>query len=174
MTKTPPKRRQAAVIASPEPPRSRPAFAKSYRIRTDDKGLVPWKHVIAQLEKSKNYWISSTRPDGRPHAMPVWGVWMNGAVCFGTDRKSRKARNLQANPSVSLHLESGDDVVIIEGTVREIDPKEMPAIDAAYSNKYKMKLSNAPGDSCFLAVVPRVVFAWHESNFDQSPTRWVL
>jgi len=157
-----------------EPKPGRPEFAKGYSIRTDAKGLVSWKYVVAQLEKSKNYWISSTRPDGRPHAMPVWGVWMNGAVCFGTDRMSRKARNFQANPRVSLHLESGDDVVILEGAVREIDPKEMAAMDKAYFKKYKMKLSNAPGNPCFLAVVPRVVFAWHERNFAESPTRWVF
>jgi nitroimidazol reductase NimA-like FMN-containing flavoprotein (pyridoxamine 5'-phosphate oxidase superfamily) len=168
------KKTAATNTPSSEPKGGRPAFAKGYKIRTDEKGLVAWKYVIAELEKSKNYWISSTRPDGRPHAMPVWGVWVNGAVCFGTDRMSRKARNFQANPSVSLHLESGDDVVIIEGTVREIAPKDMAAMDAAYFKKYKMKLSDAPGEPYFLAVVPRVVFAWHERNFAESPTRWVL
>jgi len=164
----------AQTAAMPEPKRGRPQFAKGYAIRQDGKGLIAWKDVIASLEKSKNYWVGSTRPDGRPHAMPVWGVWLNGALCFGTDRASRKARNWQANPAATVHLESGDDVVIIEGTVRDIDPKEMPAIDAIYLKKYKMKMSNAPGDPWFIAIVPRVVLAWHERNFVESPTRWVL
>jgi len=169
------KRNGRSVVQDPQPdPKgSRPDFPEGYRIRSDEKGLVAWKDVVAKLEKAKNYWICSTRPDGRPHAMPVWGAWANGVVCFGTDRTSRKARNLVANPAVSVHLDSGDDVVIIEGRVREItDKREMSAADAAYAKKYKMKLSDAPGDSCFFAVVPRVVFAWHERNFADSPTRW--
>lgn len=164
---------EASNDGPPGAVRGRPDFAKGYKIRSGDKGLVSWKYVVEQLEKSKNYWICSTRAGGRPHAMPVWGVWTNGAVWFGTDRTSRKARNLLANPAVAIHLESGDDVVIVEGTVRQIaDKKEMAAADAAYEKKYKMKLSAAPGDPCFFAVVPRVVFAWHEQTFAESPTRW--
>jgi nitroimidazol reductase NimA-like FMN-containing flavoprotein (pyridoxamine 5'-phosphate oxidase superfamily) len=148
---------------------------KGYGIHAGAKGLFAWSDVTAQLEKSKNYWIGSTRPDGRPHVMPVWGVWLDGAVCFGTDRTSRKARNLQANPAATVNLESGDEAVIIEGTVREIsDAKEIAAIDAAYVKKYKMKLTDAPGIPYIVAIEPRVVFAWHERNFPESATRWRL
>jgi nitroimidazol reductase NimA-like FMN-containing flavoprotein (pyridoxamine 5'-phosphate oxidase superfamily) len=148
---------------------------KGYGIHAGAKGLFAWSDVTAQLEKSKNYWIGSTRPDGRPHVMPVWGVWLDGAVCFGTDRTSRKARNLQANPAATVNLESGDEAVIIEGTVREIsDAKEIAAIDAAYVKKYKMKLTDAPGIPYIVAIEPRVAFAWHERNFPESATRWRL
>jgi nitroimidazol reductase NimA-like FMN-containing flavoprotein (pyridoxamine 5'-phosphate oxidase superfamily) len=148
---------------------------KGYGIHAGAKGLFAWSDVTAQLEKSKNYWIGSTRPDGRPHVMPVWGVWLDGAVCFGTDRTSRKARNLQANPAATVNLESGDEAVIIEGTVREIsDAKEIAAIDAAYVKKYKMKLTDAPGIPYIVAIEPRVVFAWHERNFPESAARWRL
>ena len=156
-----------------QPKADRPEFAKGYAIHPGTKGQVAWKALVAQLEKSKNYWIATTRPDGRPHVMPVWGVWMNGAVNFGTDRNSRKARNLQANPAATVNLESGDDAVIIEGTVREItDAKEIASIDAAYAKKYKMKLTDAPGVPFIVAIEPRVVFAWHERNFPESATRW--
>jgi nitroimidazol reductase NimA-like FMN-containing flavoprotein (pyridoxamine 5'-phosphate oxidase superfamily) len=156
------------------PPKAdRPLFAKGYAIHAGTKGVVAWKDVVARLERSKNYWIATTRPDGRPHVMPVWGVWLNGAVCFGTDRNSRKARNLLANPAATLNLESGDDVVIIEGTVREItDAKEIARIDVLYAKKYKMKLTDAPGVPFIVAIEPRVVFAWHERNFPESATRW--
>jgi len=148
---------------------------KGYGIHGGTKGLVAWSKVMAQLEKSKNYWIGSTRPDGRPHVMPVWGVWLDGAVCFGTDRTSRKARNLQAKPAATVNLESGDEAVIIEGMAREIvDAKEIAAIDAAYVKKYKMKLTDAPGIPYIVAIEPRIVFAWHERNFPESATRWRL
>jgi general stress protein 26 len=163
------------VSRKSEPKSGRPAMPKGYGIHAGAKGLVAWSEVTARLEKSKNYWIGSTRPEGKPHVMPVWGVWVNGAVCFGTDRTSRKARNLQANPAATVNLESGDEAVIIEGTVREItDAKEIVAIDAAYVKKYKMKLTEAPGIPYIVAIEPRIVFAWHEHNFPESATRWRL
>ncbi|MGA8073317.1 MAG: pyridoxamine 5'-phosphate oxidase family protein [Candidatus Acidiferrales bacterium] len=58
----------------PEPSRGRPTFSTGYGIKTDDKGLVAWKDACAQLAKSRNYWVATSRPDGRPHSMPVWGV----------------------------------------------------------------------------------------------------
>jgi hypothetical protein len=60
--------------------------------------FLAWEWVTERLERSHSYWICSTRPDGRPHAAPVWGVWMDGAVVFSTDPSSRKAQNLKAFP----------------------------------------------------------------------------
>jgi len=158
---------------TPEPPADRPSFAKSYGIKKDADGMVPWSDVNARLEKSHNYWVATTRPDGRPHVMPVWGVWHDGAVIFGTDRNSRKGRNLQANPHATVHLESGDDVVILEGTPREVtDKHEIAVIDVAYKKKYGLKLTQAPGDVWIVAMKPRVVLAWHERDFPKSATRW--
>jgi len=158
---------------TPEPQRGRPAFCKGYGIKTDDKGLVSWKDACAQLAKSKNYWVATSRPDGRPHSMPVWGVWIDGAVIFGTDRNSRKARNIQHNPVATVHLESGDDAVILECTAQEItDASVIAAVDAAYLKKYKMKLTDAPGVPYIVAMKPRVAFAWHERDFPVSATRW--
>jgi PPOX class probable F420-dependent enzyme len=144
-----------------------------YHVRADEKGMVAWERVCERLEKTRNYWIGTARPDGRPHAMPVWGVWLNGAVWFGTDRRSRKARNLAKNPAVVVHLESGDDVVIIEGTARMVtDAAEIDAVNAAYLVKYKMKLTDAPGEPFICAIEPRVVFAWYEASFPDTATRW--
>src|SRR5580658_3727148 len=136
---------------------------KGYGIHTVAEGQVPWEEVEAQLAKSRNYWIATMRPDGKPHAMPVWGVWMNGAVIFGTDKNSRKARNIVRQPEVVVHLESGDDVVIMEGVARLVtDKTESAASDAVYLEKYQMKLTDAPGEPFICAIEPRVVFAWHE------------
>ncbi len=166
-------RKATSRAASPEPSRGRPTFCKGYGIKADDKGLVAWKDACAQLTKSRNYWVATSRPDGRPHSMPVWGVWMDGAVIFGTDRNSRKARNIQHNPVATVHLESGDDAVILECTAQEItDASVIAAVDAAYHKKYKMKLTDAPGVPYIVAMKPRVAFAWHERDFPVSATRW--
>ena len=80
----------------------------------------------------RNYWVATVRPDGRLHAVPVWGVWLNGTFHFGGGRRTRKARNLAVNP----RLESGDDVVILDGVAEEItDPSLLVCIDDAYEAK---------------------------------------
>src|SRR5213593_3778350 len=75
----------------------------------------------------------------------VW--WLDGALYFGTDRRSRKARNLATNQGTVIHLESGDDAVILEGVAEEMaDRSVIGRIDAAYLAKYKMRLTEAPGE----------------------------
>lgn len=139
-----------------------------------DQDLVAWSHVEEQLSAARNYWVASTRPDGHPHVMPVWGLWLEGAFLFSTDPQSRKGRNLSANPEVVVHLESGDDVVILEGAVElETDPAVLARADRAYFAKYEFHLTGegaAPGTVYRLR--PRVVFAWPESSFNTKATRW--
>jgi len=81
---------------------------------------MPWSRVEELLAGSRNYWIITTRPGGRPHAAPVWGLWREGMLYFATDRRSRRARNLGANTELVVHLESGDEVVILEGSAEEL------------------------------------------------------
>ena len=102
-----------------EPQRMRPKM-QDYGIAEGDQGLMTWDWVRDQMATSRNYWIGSTRPDGKPHAAPVWGVWVDDTLYFSTGRTSRKARNLAANPAVVVHLESGDETVILEGAVEPL------------------------------------------------------
>src|ERR1700683_4177918 len=155
-----------------EPKAERPSFAKGYGIGTGAYGMREWKEVSRMLAKAHNYWLGTLRPDGRPHVMPVWGVWVDGAVYFGTDRNSEKGRNLRANPAVTVHLD-GDDAVIIEGIARQVHHSGLVArLDKDYAKKYGMKLTGAPGDLVILAVEPRKIFAFREKDFPKSATRW--
>ena len=138
--------------------------------------FLPWSHAEKRLEKSRSYWICTTRPDGRPHSMPVWGFWLDGALFFSTGTTTRKAKNLAHNPNVSIHLESADDMVVLEGSVEEVDPKKFaPAFrkraDAVSRKKYKMGFTIMPG-SVFYRVRPRVAWAWQEKKFPYHSTRW--
>jgi hypothetical protein len=138
------------------------------------KHYLPFSHAEQRLTKSKNYWICTSRPDGRPHSIPVWGFWIDGAVYFGTARSSRKARNLANNAAVSIHLDSGDDVVILEGTAAEVDLTHKPTfkkLDAASRAKYKMPLMVTP-EGVIYSVRPRTVLAWTEKDFPHNATRW--
>lgn len=159
------------------PTPGRPQMPKGYGIldAASGSGLVSLSRVEERMAAARNYWIGTTRPDGRPHAMPVWGVWFDRTLYFGTDRQSRKARNLAANPAVVVHLESGDDVVILEGVAKEVtDPARLAAFDDAYVAKYGLRRAEFPGDPSIWGVATRVAFAWQERDFPGTATRWLF
>lgn len=150
-----------------------PQVPPLYGMKSPHK-FLPFSHAEERLSESRNYWICTVRPDGRPHSIPVWGFWLEGALHFATARSSRKASNLALNPAVSVHLESGDDVVILEGTVVEVDLADKPMLkkfDAASRSKYKMPMMITP-ESVMYSVRPRVVLAWTEKDFPNNATRW--
>jgi general stress protein 26 len=150
-----------------------PHVPPMYRLKPR-KQYLPFSHAETRLAQSKNYWICTARPDGRPHSIPVWGFFIDGAFYFGTSRSSRKARNLSANAAVSVHLDSGDDVVILEGAAVEValsDKSTFKKVDGASRTKYKMPLMVVP-ETVLYCVRPRVVLAWTENDFPNNATRW--
>jgi hypothetical protein len=98
-----------------EPRRERPTFPTGYGLPDDDSGLLTWAEVRGRLEAARHYWLASVRPDGRPHLIPRWGVWVDGAFWYDGSPETRHVRNLEHNPACSLSLESGEQVVIVEG-----------------------------------------------------------
>jgi len=147
-----------------------------YGISSESDGILPWSTVSEGMKASRNYWIGSTSPDGRPHNTPVWGAWIDNTFYFGMGQTSRKARNLANNPAIVVHLESGDDVVILEGLVERVtsmDTALYKRIAADYAAKYDGFSINPPSEGePVYAVRPQVAFAWLESDFVRSATRW--
>jgi hypothetical protein len=80
-----------------EPEATRPTVP-GYEFAAKKKGLLPWKWASDRLKKSRQYWIATTRPDGAPHLMIIWGLWFEDSFWFSTGAASRKARNLAENP----------------------------------------------------------------------------
>lgn len=155
-----------------EPVVSRPAM-KDYGLPEDGQpGPLAWVDVERKLAGARNYWVGTTRPDGRPHVMPVWGVWHAGAFYFATGAGTQKARNLASQPAVVVHLESGDDCVIVEGVARAVEPADWAPLDASYVEKYQLKLSEASAGAPLFEVRPAKAFAWLESDFPNTATRW--
>ncbi len=158
----------------------RPALVSGYGLlpESEGKGLLPWSWATERLEHSRNYWIATTRPNGRPHVMPVWGVWMDNALYFGTDPASVKGRNIQANPAIAAHLESGDEVVVLEGVAETVSDKALLArLYQVYGVKYDIQLgpqtADDPGDYPYTLVLrPQRALAWLESDFPGTATRW--
>jgi Pyridoxamine 5'-phosphate oxidase len=112
---TRPKKEQPEQATSPTA--SRPHIP-GYGIPKDKRGLLPWSHVVERVAKAQHYWICTVGPDGRPHATPVDGLWLDDQLFFGGSPQTRRNRNLAANPAVCVHLESGMDVVILQGAAR--------------------------------------------------------
>src|SRR5215813_2984050 len=103
----------------------------------EGEGLLPWEWAAERLSVSHNYLVATTRPDGRPHVMPVWGLWLDGAFYFSTGRQSRKARNLGANPHCVVSTDRPDEAVILEGVAEEIaDRAPLELFYQAYKEKY--------------------------------------
>jgi nitroimidazol reductase NimA-like FMN-containing flavoprotein (pyridoxamine 5'-phosphate oxidase superfamily) len=98
----------------------RPRFPPNYGIPETDEGSLPWTWASERLESTRNYWLGTTRPDGSPHAMPVWAIWLDGALVFSTSPDSRKGRNLARDPRFVIGVERDDDVIVLEGAVAEI------------------------------------------------------
>lgn len=144
-----------------------------YGLAPESEGLLPWSFVEERMATSRNYWIVSTRPDGNPHAAPVWGVWHQGSFYFSSGEESRKSRNLAANPRVVTHLESGDEVVILEGVLEiEDDDAKLHQLDEAYVAKYQVSML-VPASHIYRLHLRRA-FAWREQDFLTSPTRWTF
>jgi PPOX class probable F420-dependent enzyme len=155
------------------PEAARPRFADVYGIHEDADGLLNWSWATERLAAARNYWVSTTRPDGRPHAMPVWGLWHEDAFYFSSAPSSRKARNLEANPGVVVHLESGDEVVVVEGEAGRVsDPDLLKRLSADYSGKYGYEVSFTAQGRGLVVVEPRIAYAWREQDFPTSATRF--
>lgn len=151
-----------------------------YGFASSKKGLLPWKWAEKRLKKSRQFQIATTRPDGRPHLMIIWALWMDGLLYFSTGTETVKARNLKRNPNCSVCTDKPAEAVVLEGAVEtERDVKTIRRFIALYEKKYKYKLGKmgermiALEDPVFY-LRPKVGFGLWEKKFDTSATRWLF
>jgi nitroimidazol reductase NimA-like FMN-containing flavoprotein (pyridoxamine 5'-phosphate oxidase superfamily) len=163
---------------STTPKADRP-YIPGYGLPSSREGILPWEWATERLTRASNYWICTTRPDGRPHAAPVWAVWVDSMVVFEGGPGTRRGRNIAANPAVVVHIESGEDIVIVEGVAEEIRSPE-PELEAklveAYAkyrktHGYEADPANWREGGLYL-VHPDKVLAW--SSFPADATRWTF
>jgi pyridoxine/pyridoxamine 5'-phosphate oxidase len=141
------------------------------------KDLKSWSWALKRLDKSHNYWISTARPDGRPHLMVVWGIWIEDAFWFCTGARTRKSKNLLAHPQCVIATEAADEAVILEGEVAQVlDKIQLEGFVTAYNKKYGGDVEALLKDQSSLVyrVNPSKVFGFdeHAENFVESATRW--
>ena len=111
------------------------------RFSSPDATAMPWDAAEAVLRDAEIYWVTTVRPDGRPHVTPLVAVWLDGGLFFCTGDDERKARNLRDNASCVMTtgcnaFRSGTDVVLEGEATNVTDDTTLQGVADALLAKY--------------------------------------
>ncbi|HEX3979718.1 MAG TPA: pyridoxamine 5'-phosphate oxidase family protein [Acidimicrobiales bacterium] len=154
-----------------------------------DAGAVPWSDALRSLAEAEIFWLSTVRPDNRPHVTPLLGVWTDSSFYFCTGAQERKARNLAVNASCTVttgrNTLDGLDIVV-EGESRIVEDRaERHATAGAFERKYRSHFTSPEGTWAGLGesmrgghvlvyrMVPSVVFGFAMGAV-YGQTRWTF
>lgn len=140
---------------------------------------LEWKEVVDRFAAARVYWVHTTGASGSPNASPVWGVELQGVLYFYTHSGTVKARNLEKNPLVVVHLESGEDVLIVHGRFLYLGhPGQHPDVLELFDKKYDgqderrfLPSSDASFDILYCLEPDRAI-AWTLPDTEASSRRW--
>ena len=128
-------------------------------------------HIAERLAGDPIAWITSVRPDGRPHAVPVWFLWEEAGTLLLFSKPDQKVRNLQANPNVLIALDNtqaGSDVVVFEGTATLLDNANRDwVLPPAYAAKYQEDIDR-------FGWTPEGMAAQYSQPIRITPTGWLF
>jgi hypothetical protein len=115
---------------------------------------------LERLEGEANVWLATTRPDGRPHLVPIWFVWLGNEIYILTTLSTVKAKNLLANPHASVALENGNQPVIAECTARRLESPYSPELASAFWTKYEWDITHDGEYNAMFALTPQKWLTW--------------
>lgn len=154
-----------------------------YGVDTPDWRALPWSWAAERLGANRNFWVVTVSAAGRPHALPVWGVWDDGEhrFAFSCAPGSRKARNLAANPAVVVAVDDTVECVSVEGraSVLADGPRRETWIER-YVARYQAEAAELSADflraNLVVEVTPERAFGVieREDEFATRATRWVF
>jgi nitroimidazol reductase NimA-like FMN-containing flavoprotein (pyridoxamine 5'-phosphate oxidase superfamily) len=154
------------------------------RFSSPEATATAWADARVRIEDAELFWLSTVRPDGRPHVTPLISVWLEGAAYFCTGADERKAKNLAQNPHCILTtgcnlLEEGLDVVIEGEAARVSDDAKLIRIADLYESKYGSDWHFDVENGAFhsegiealvFEVTPDTAFGFGKGTYSQ--TRW--
>jgi len=166
------------MMTASGPAASRP-YMPGYGIQPAASGLMSWDDAERVLTASTDYWIATNRPDAPPHLMPVWGVWLGGALWFSSGGRSRKVRNLVADAHCTAATDDSANPVVLSGIATiVVDRDEIAAFAAASNAKYEGDYYTEdfldPAVNATVRLRPEWAFALRHDDFAGSPTRWTF
>ncbi len=146
----------------------------AYGVPTDGGSMIDWAHTVGRLRDAEAYWLATTRPDGSPHVVPVWGVIVDDDLYLETGAaNTAKVRDLAVHSAVAVHLDGVNDAVILHG--RAIACRPDTALGGMLATAFAAKYPNyAPAasdwdDGGLHRIEPQVMLAWRDMP---SATRW--
>ena len=143
--------------------------------RSDTHRVLSWNGIRRQLAEALNYWLVTSDQEGVPHVTPVWGTWVDDAFYFTGIPTAKWARNIETRPRASIHLESGDNVVIVDGVVEDLpsiqDEGVSREIVDSWTSKYGRLIPDPVADGMFCLRASKAR-GWTE--FPNDVTSWTF
>ena len=127
---------------------------------TSDRVSLGWPWVEQQLSDAGTYWVIARSP-GHPHPRPVWGIWSHEQLHLSIGTPALR-RALREDPADTVHLDSGTDVVIVEGLPIPTAATASELIQA-YNQKYDWDYQASQYGE-FATVQPQKVLAWRTAG----------
>lgn len=156
------------------------------RFSSNDATPTPWAEAQERLATAEVYWLSTVRPDGRPHVTPLIAVWLDDALHFCTGPSERKAKNLTGNAHCVITtgtnaLAEGLDLVVEGDAVQVRDEARLQRLADLYESKYGSDwhftvragafFIEEGGEALVFEVSPTTVFGFHKGE-SGGQTRW--
>jgi hypothetical protein len=153
------------------------------RFSSESAGATSWETGRVALENAEIYWLTTVRPDGRPHVTPLIAVWQDGALHFSTGPSEQKAKNIAQNPHCILTtgcnaLNEGLDLVVEGDAVPVSDESQLQRLADLYDAKYGWHFDvrdgafhGDGGRALVYEVAPTTVFGFAKGK-PFSQTRW--
>ncbi len=165
-----------------DPLRDRPDMPDGYGVPETDDGVLAWSVVEQRLVESLHYWMATTRSDAAPHVVPRWGVWVDGAFWYDGSPDTLHVRNLVKNAACVLHLENGQEAVIVEGVSNAAEPPGL-AFGARLAQQFAGKYSKmgyspdadsweGPDSGGLRVLTPAKAMAWFDFPTDVTRFRF--
>ena len=128
--------------------------------------------ILRFLEQEPIVWLSTVRPDGNPHLVPIWFSWDGEALLIFSKPDAQKVRNLRARPTVMLALgdaEADFDIGLLKGIADLPDTPTRDVLTPEHLAKYADQMAAIGLDaetyaatySQVIRIVPEDFLGWH-------------
>jgi PPOX class probable F420-dependent enzyme len=110
----------------------------------DDLAPDPAARIDGLLGSEPALWLSSVRPEGGPHLVPIWFSWDGVRILIASKPHAQKVRNLRANSTVVLALgepEDDFDVGLLEGTAELLDVPAAIGLPGSHLARYADRMA---------------------------------
>jgi hypothetical protein len=139
---------------------TKPGLSHEWRYGEIVPEVKPPSGALKSLKEASNIWMATTRPDGRPHLVPVWFIWNRRRFYMCIESGSVKGRNIQTENRVALALEDGSNPVICEGEATRVPPPWPAEVIRAFKKKYDWSIDPKDQYDQLIRVKPTRWLGW--------------